>query len=195
MVRSFVRFSVSPSLAFSATLRVYVWWVVAYLVRHGGAARGLVGRVNAVFSAGVFLRDGSLRVRVRRVFRVEWWLSSWCYLGEVSWYLLKLQTTEKGASVCPLGAKPQHADQQHQQHQQHPRRPQASETPGYYPDGPTRSVHLPQPRGTRALKQLCSEAESVLRVLERSLDQLEGDVGELCDSNVFTLRYLRTASS
>ena len=79
--------------------------------------------------------------------------------------------------------------------QQHPRRPHASETPGYYPDGPTRSVHLPQPRGTRALKQLCSEAESVLRVLERSLDQLEGNVGELCDSNVFTLRYLRTASS
>ncbi len=80
MVRSFVRFSVSPSLAFSATLRVYVWWVVAYLVRHGGAARGLVGRVNAVFSAGVFLRDG----RCACAFGVSSGSSGGCFRG-VTW--------------------------------------------------------------------------------------------------------------
>jgi periodic tryptophan protein 2 len=50
-------------------------------------------------------------------------------------------------------------------------------------------------RHARALQQLSSKTEPVLRGLQRSLNQLEGDVGELCDSNVFTLRYLRTASS
>lgn len=49
-------------------------------------------------------------------------------------------------------------------------------------------------RHASVLQQMSAKTEPVLRGLQKSLNQLEGDIGELCDSNVYSLRYLRSAS-
>ena len=41
-----------------------------------------------------------------------------------------------------------------------------------------------------AMQQMSNKTEPVLRGLQKSLNQLESDIGELCDSNVYSLRYL-----
>ena len=46
-------------------------------------------------------------------------------------------------------------------------------------------------RHALVLQQMSNKTEPVLRGLQKSLNQLEGDIGELCESNVYSLRYLQ----
>jgi periodic tryptophan protein 2 len=41
-----------------------------------------------------------------------------------------------------------------------------------------------------AMQQMSSKIEPILRNVQKSLNQIHGDLGELCESNVYSLRYL-----